>query len=162
MVSQRIRFVGSTGFTAAELLVVIAILGIIAVVSVPTLITYFQASTLKASAEELAAALNRGRQLAITQNRNVCVEVSANQYRYRVGTDINCSGGTVWQGPGAGTNGFFRLANNVNLTANSNPVFTYLGAATGATLTVTYVDQSGGTGQSKNVVVAASGRIQIQ
>jgi prepilin-type N-terminal cleavage/methylation domain-containing protein len=162
VVPERLRPLTAAGFTAAELLVVVAILGVVAVVSIPTLINYFQASTLKAGAEELAAALNRGRQLAITQNRNVCVEVSANQYRYRVGTDIACNGGTVWEGPGAGPNGFFRLANNVNLTANSNPVFTYLGAATGATLTVTYVTQSGDTGRSRNVVVAASGRIQIQ
>ena len=162
MVLQR-RGLDRRGFTAVELIVVMAIIGVITAISIPNLITYYQASTLKAAAQELASALNRARQLAITQNRNVCVQIVGNQYRYMVGTDINCNGGTIWQGLGTGAGGFFRLANNANLATNANPVFNYLGAAaTAGTLTVTYVNQSGQIGLSRNVVVSVSGRIQIQ
>jgi prepilin-type N-terminal cleavage/methylation domain-containing protein len=159
VVLQRIRGLDRRGFTATELIVVMAIIGVIAAISIPNLITYYQTSTLKAGAEELATALNRGRQLAITQNRSICFQVVGNQYQYTYG----CGGPVVWL-PGAGAGGFFTLANNV-LIANGgvNPVFNYLGAATTAgTLTVTYVNQSGTPGASRNVVVSASGRIQIQ
>ena len=76
------------------------------------------------------------------------------QYRYRIG---GC-GGVIWIGPGAGPNGFFTLANNVTLATNANPVFDYLGAGVGATLTVTN-PQGGAT---RNVVISVSGRVQIQ
>ena len=143
------------GFTLAELLVVMAILAVVAATSTPWLITYWRSATLRAAAEELAAGLNRGRQLAISQNKSVCVEVSGTRYRYRL-TDC---GGTIWTGPGTDASGFYRLANNVTLaTPPNNPVFTYLGAATGATLTVTN-PQGGAT---RNVVVSVSGRVQIQ
>jgi prepilin-type N-terminal cleavage/methylation domain-containing protein len=141
------------GFTLAELLAVLAIIGLIALVSLPTLLSYGRAAAVKAGAEELVSALNRGRSLAITRNQNVCVEVAnGNQYRYWLGT---CLGGTVWNGLGAGSTGFFTVANDVTLATNANPVFNRLGAApTVATLTVT---DSGGL--TRTVVVAASGRV---
>jgi prepilin-type N-terminal cleavage/methylation domain-containing protein len=162
VVRQRLFGLDRHGFSAVELIVVLAIVGVVAAISIPNLITYFQASTLKAGTEELATALNQARQLAIAQNRNVCFEVVTNQYRYLLG---GCAG-APWMGPGTGDNGFLRLSNNVQLATtppNTYPVFTYLGAATpGATLVVTYVNQGGTVGGSRNVLVAASGRIQIQ
>jgi type IV fimbrial biogenesis protein FimT len=150
------------GFSAIELVVVIAIVGIVAAISIPTLFTYFQASTLKAGSDEVVAALNQARQLAITQNRSVCVEVTGNRYRYRLSS---CTG-TIWTGPATDANGFFPLSNNLQLVptpAGVYPVFNYLGAATTpATLTVTYVNQSGTPGEALDVVVAASGRIRVQ
>jgi len=132
-----------------------AILGIIAATSTPWMITYWRSATLRAAAEELTAGLNRARHLAISQNQSVCVEVTGGQYRFRVG---GC-GAAFWTGAGTGTNGFFALANRVTVAANANPVFDYLGAATpAATLTVTN-PQGGAT---RNVVVSASGRVQIQ
>jgi len=138
-----------------ELMVVIAISGVIAATSVPWMITYWRAATLRAGAEELATGLNRGRQLAIAQNQSICVEVVGTQYRYRAVTCV----GAIWTGPGTPANGLFTLANNVTVAANANPVFDYLGAAApAATFTVTN-PQGGG---ARNVVVSASGRVQIQ
>jgi len=137
-----------------ELLVVMAIVGLIAATSTPWLITYWRSATTKAAAQELAAGLNRARQLAIAQNQGVCVEVVGLRYRYR----LNTCGGTIWVGPGAGTNGFFALANNVTVATNANPIFDYLGAAApGATFTVT--NPAGGA--TRTVVVSGSGRVQI-
>lgn len=142
-----------SGFTAAEVLVVIAIVGIMAVVAIPTLLSYSRASTVKAAAEELVAGLNSARHLAIVRNRTVCVEVAnANQYRFWLGS---CGGGTVWAGPETGTNGFVTLANDVTVTTTANPVFDRLGAApTAATFTISNAD-----GSTRSVVVAASGRV---
>ena len=131
-----------------------AIVSIIAATSAPWMITYWRSATLKAGAEELAAGLNRARQLAISQSRRVCVEVVSSRYRYL----LNGCGGTQWPEPGSDANGFFRLANNVGLTTNVNPIFDYLGAANpGATLTVT--NPQGGT--TLSVVVSVAGRVRI-
>ena len=133
-----------------------AIISIITVVSVPWMITYWRAATLRAGAQELAAGLNRARQVAVTQSRNVCVEVVGNRYRYWLNA---CGGGTPLSGPGTDGTGFYGMTNNIGVIANQNPVFGYLGAANpGATFTVTN-PQGGGT---LSVVVAASGRVQIQ
>jgi Tfp pilus assembly protein FimT len=137
-----------------ELLVVIGIMGTVTATSVPWMITYWRSATLKAGAEELAAGLNNGRQLAISRAQRVCVEVVNNQYRYRL---TGC-GGAAWTGPGSGAGGFFRMANNIGVTTNVNPVFDYLGAANpGATMTVT--NPQGGAALS--VVVSVAGRVRI-
>jgi prepilin-type N-terminal cleavage/methylation domain-containing protein len=144
---------GRRGFTAVELLVVIAIIGAIAAMSTPSLVTYWRVATTKAGAQELAAGLNRARQLAIALNQGICVEVMGGRYRYR----INGCGGAIWTA-GAGANGFFTLANNVLVTANANPVFDYLGGAVPAA-TFTVANPNGGP--TRSVVVSASGRVQI-
>lgn len=157
MAFRRVHQSSCRGFTAVELIVVMAILGIIALLSIPSLISYWRAATVKAAAEELAAGLNRGRQLAVSRNQSVCAEVVGNQYRYR----INGCAGAIWTGPGSDTNGLFTLANNVTLSVNPapGPAFDYLGAATpGATFTVTDLQ----SGLARNVVVSVSGRVQIQ
>jgi Tfp pilus assembly protein FimT len=137
------------------LLVVMAIVGIVAATSVPWMITYWRAATLKAAAEELAAGLNRARQLAVSQSRNVCVQVVGNQYRYR----LNDCGGTIWTAPGTGADGYYSMSSNMTIAANQNPIFGYLGAANpGATFTVT--NPQGGA--AVNVVVSVSGRVQLQ
>lgn len=145
---------GAAGFTATELLVVIAIVGLIAVVSIPTLLAYSQSAAVKAGAEELVGGLNQARFLAIVRNQRVCVEVAnGNQYRFWLGA---CGAGTIWNGPGTGANGFFTLANNVTLATSANPVFDRLGAApTDATFTV-----SNAQGTTHSVVVTPSGRVR--
>jgi len=132
---------------------VMAIIGIVAAASTPWLITYWRSATLKAAAEELAAGLNRARQLAISQNQSVCVQVVGTRYRYR----LNGCGGTIWTGPGTDATGLYRLANDVTLATNANPVFDYLGAATGATFTVRPPQGSA----TLKVVVSVSGRVQV-
>ena len=78
VVSERVLVLDRRAFTAAELLVVMAILGLVAAASMPSMISYWRAATLRAAAEELAAGLNGGRQLAISQAQRVCVEVANN------------------------------------------------------------------------------------
>lgn len=137
-----------------ELLIVLGIVGVLTVTSLPIFIAYQRSATLKGGAEELAAGLNRARQLAISQSRRVCVEVVGSRYRYW----LNGCGGTPWTGAGSDTTGFFRLGNNMGVTTNVNPVFDYLGAANpGATLTVTN-PQGGAT---LTVAVSVAGRVRI-
>jgi Tfp pilus assembly protein FimT len=132
-----------------------AIVGVIAITTTPGLLTYWRGATTRAGAQELAAGLNRARQLAIAQNQSMCVEVVGGRYRYRAG---GCAG-TIWTGSGAAATGFFTLANNVTITSNANPVFDYLGAAAPAA-TFTVANPQGGV--TLSVVVSASGRVQIQ
>jgi prepilin-type N-terminal cleavage/methylation domain-containing protein len=153
VVSANVLRLDRRGVSLAELIMVMAIIGLVAAASTPWLITYWRSATLKAAAEELAAGLNRGRQLAISQNQSVCIEVVGTRYRYR----LNGCGGTIWTGPGTDANGLYGLANNVTLAANANPVFDYLGAATGATLTVTNPPDA----TILKVVVSVSGRVRI-
>ena len=63
----------------------------------------------------------------------------------------------MWTGPGTDANGYFKLSNNLTLTANANPLFNYLGAASAATLTVTNPADS----SALAVVVSAAGRVRI-
>ena len=155
MVLEGVFAVGRRGFSVIELLVVMAIISVIAVSAMPWMITYWRAATLKAGAEELAAGLNRARQLAISQSRNVCVEVVSNRYRYWFN---GCGGGTPWTGPGSDGTGFFGLTNRIGVTTNANPIFNYLGAANpGATFTVT--NPQGGA--VLTVAVSVAGRVRI-
>jgi Tfp pilus assembly protein FimT len=153
MVPEGVFVLDRRGFSVIVLLVVMAIVSVVAATSAPWMITYWRSASLKAGAEELAAGLNRARQLAISQSRSVCVQVVGNRYRYW----LNTCGGTAWTGPGSDATGSFGLANNVGVTTNANPVFGYLGAATGATLTVT--NPQGGT--ALTVVVSVAGRVRI-
>ncbi|HET9491993.1 MAG TPA: GspH/FimT family pseudopilin [Methylomirabilota bacterium] len=157
MLHRVVRRPTSGGFTTGEVLVVLAILGTLALASMPTLIGYWRASTVKAAAEELVAGLNNARHLALARNRNVCVELvdGTKRYRFWLGT---CGGGTVWNGPGTATNGFYTLAGDVTVTKNppgNNPVFDRLGAAP-AQAVFRIADAQGLT---RDVVVAPSGRV---
>jgi type II secretion system protein H len=154
VVFQSVFVLGRRGFSLIELLVVISITGLLVTTSAPWLINYWRSASLKAAAEELAAGLNRARQLAISQSQRVCVEVVGNRYRYWL---PGCAG-TPWTGPGSDQTGFFGVANNVGVTTNVSPVFDYLGAANpGATLTVT--NPQGGA--ALTVVVSVAGRVRI-
>jgi Tfp pilus assembly protein FimT len=136
------------------MLAVFGILAVVTAASVPSMMSYWRGATLRAAAEELAAALNNGRQLAISRAQRVCVQVTNNQYRYL----LNGCAGTVWTGPDTDVNGYFSMANNVGVTTNANPVFDYLGAANpGATLTVT--NPPGGA--TLTVAVSVAGRVRI-
>jgi prepilin-type N-terminal cleavage/methylation domain-containing protein len=144
---------GVGGFTVTELVVVVAVIGIIMAVSAPVLFSYLRTSALRAGAEEVATVLNRARQLAIKDNRSMCVTNDGSRVQYQIGT----CGGTIWAGPGTDSGGFIQLANNISVTSGQ-VVFTYIGTATTGT---SYTVTSPQDGSSLRVNVTAAGRISI-
>jgi len=156
LVHERIRRLGVRGVGLAELIVVVTILGLLAALGVPYLISYWQASTLTAGAQELQTILNGARQLAIRNNTSVCVKRNSTGIQYLT----NGCGGTVWTGAGTDNAGWIPLVNGVQITAApaADIVFTYLGAAApGGTYTV----QAPSNAQTVTVTVSASGRVTI-
>jgi type IV fimbrial biogenesis protein FimT len=144
-----------TGYTLAELMMVAAVIGILAVLAMPTFINYWRSSTLRAGAQELASAINLGRQLAISRNTTVCVQVTGTSIVMSTG---GCAG-TIWTGPGTDGAGAIRLANAMQVSAGGNVVFTNLGAAsTAGAFTVT--NPVGGEVRTVNVL--PSGRVIVQ
>jgi Tfp pilus assembly protein FimT len=138
------------------------VIGILAAAGVPYFIIYWQNSTLQAGAQELQTIVNRGRQLAISDNCNVTVTQSSNTAQISLGSNcpmpsycasLPCN----WRGPGSDPSGNIRLANSVQVTAGT-VAFSYLGAgATTGSFTVTYAP----TGNTQTVTVSSSGRVTI-
>jgi len=142
------------GFSATELIVVCAILGILAAVSVPFFIRYYQSAALKAATEEVAVFLNQGRQVAIKENQPVCVQRTTSALQLRVN---GCSG-TTWVGAGTDSSGNLKLPTGFTLASTADPVFSYLGAASpAATFTITNARD----GRTLTVAVSASGRVTV-
>jgi type IV fimbrial biogenesis protein FimT len=144
------------GFTLAEMVMVIAVIGILAVMAVPSFLSYYRAATLKSGAQEVVALMNQARELALKENGNVCVTLpSATQVSYRLGS---CAG-SAWVGAGTDATGNINLPPGITATASANPIFNYVGSALPAsTYTLTYTQ----TGATLTVSVAASGRVTIQ
>lgn len=158
MVSERVRQLDDRGWTLAELLVVIAVIAVLTALAIPLFITYLQSSSVRAGAQEMRTALNRGKQLAITLRQNICVQpVGGNGFQFLQNT---CLGALVpaTTAPGSDATGTFRLQNNVVVAVspgNVAPVFTPLGgAAPGGQLRVT-----GPAGNFLTVTVSGAGRI---
>ncbi len=146
------------GFSLAELMVVLAVTGILATLVVPTLSSYAKGAALQAAARELATSINLGRQMAISRNTTVCVEVAVPAgIRLRTG---GCSG-AVWSGPGTDAAGAITIAKSsrYQLSTTSNVVFTSLGAASPAG---TYTLTDPANGAAHTVVVAATGRVSVR
>jgi Tfp pilus assembly protein FimT len=149
--------VDERGYSLAELLVLIGIIGILSIISVPTFLSYIQSSTLQAGARELATAINRGRQLAVSRNTTVCIQLSGTDITLRPG---GCAA-TPYTGIGTDGNGVIRLTNGmrVSFAGGSSVVFSNLGAATTANIfTVT----NPVTNLTRSVVVSASGQVSVQ
>jgi len=156
------------GFTLAELLTVVAVIAVLTAVGTPVFLSYWQSAALTAGAQELAAVLNRGRQLALTQNTPVCVRynevdpgtgVPSRRIRFRMNGCPGTPGSTVWTGSGTDGNGFVPLANQVTVSASTASVlFNHLGAATTAGA---YTVQNPTNGRTMTVTVAPSGRVTI-
>jgi type IV fimbrial biogenesis protein FimT len=146
------------GFALVELMVVLAIAGALAALVAPTLSSYARTAALQAAARELATSINLGRQLAISRNILVCVEVaSATNIRLRTG---GCAG-AIWTGPGTDSSGSIRISDSGahQIAATANVVFTSLGAATPAG---TYTLTNPTSNATRTVVVAATGRVSVR
>jgi Tfp pilus assembly protein FimT len=140
-----------------ELLLVVGIGGLMAALVTPTLIGFAQTSSLQAGARELAAVINLGRQIAISDNTSVCVEAAGLGIQLRLG---GC-GGAIWTGPGTNEHGVIRLSDPsaLRVAAMGSVVFTNLGAASPAG---TYTVTNPTTNQMRTVVVAATGRVSVR
>ena len=140
MIIERIRRAGPGGFSLLEVVVVVAVIGILMALSIPTFLTYWRTSTIRAGAQEMVTLLNQARSLAIGHNASVCVQSAANnpsfttRIRYQIGT-TNCSlsancptagvpcantctataGVTpcIWTGPGTDSVGWLTLSNRI-------------------------------------------------
>jgi len=146
------------GFALAELIVILAIAGVLATLVAPTLWSYARTATLQAAARELATSINLGRQIAISRNTTVCVEVAtATNIRLRTG---GC-GGQIWTGPGTDASGAIKISDSgaLRISTTANVVFTSLGAASPAG---TYTLTNPVTNATRAVVVAASGRVSVR
>ena len=145
---------GHAGYTVIEMLLVLGIIGILTLIATPTFLGYYQGAQLRVAAEEVAAFLNQGRQLAIVQNGSICVHSSSTAMHYRQGT---CAG-TTWTGPGTDASGSIAVPAGITLSATADPIFNYVGGnTTGATYTITHTQSS----TLVHVVVALSGRVSI-
>lgn len=142
------------GFSATELIVTVGVIGILMAASAPFFLSYLRTSALRGGAEEMAAVLNRARQIAIRDNTSMCVTNDGTRVQFRIAT----CGGTIWTGAGTDTTGFIRLANSITVTSADSVVFTYMGTATApATYTVTNPRDS----RTMSVAVTAAGRVSI-
>ena len=127
MVSERIRRLSAAGFGLAELAVTLALVAVVTAVSAPSLVAFRRAATLRAASEELATAINHGRQLAISRNAPVCIAV--------VGSDVRFEGSSAGACSGVPLLGVapVRLASGLVVRAvGASVVFTGLGAASPA------------------------------
>jgi type IV fimbrial biogenesis protein FimT len=145
----------AAGFTLAELVMVIAVIGILAVMAVPSFLSYYHAAGLKSGAQQVVSLMNQARELAIKENRDVCVTLpSATHISYRLGS---CAG-SAWVGAGTDATGGINLPTGITAAASANPIFNYVGSALpAATYTLTYTQ----TGATLTASVAASGRVTI-
>ena len=149
------------GFSLTELIVVIGMIGLLSLLAVPSLLTYWQSSSLTAGAEQLASVLNRARQLAISRNSSVCVERNGTAVRLRptTATPADCTS-AVWTGVGTDSAGLIQIASSLQVSAASaSVIFTNAG---GASTTGTYTLTDPKTNRSRTVVVSTSGRVTIQ
>jgi prepilin-type N-terminal cleavage/methylation domain-containing protein len=154
MTPRRSRARSEGGFSMAELLVVCAIIGILATMTTPFFLRYYQSAALKAATEELAAFINQGRQIAIKQNTPVCVHTATGSIHFH----INGCAGATWTGPGTDSSGNLIMPTGFTLANSADPIFNYLGAASPA---ATYTVTNTKTTKTLSVTVAASGRILI-
>jgi prepilin-type N-terminal cleavage/methylation domain-containing protein len=149
------------GYSVAELTIVLAIVGVLSALATPLFLSYYQASRLRVGAEEIAAYINQGRQIAIKENTGVCLHITPTAVQYYVGSSVagaQCTVTGLWTGPGTDSAGRVKVADGVALATASDLAFTYLGNATPAT-TVTVTNTQ--TNQTLHVAVALSGRVSI-
>lgn len=121
-----------SGVTLIEVLVTIALMGAMMAIAVAGYNRWAQASQQSGTARELQTLLRSTQQRAITEGRDMCVQLADASYSVFRGS---CSG-TPIQGPIA-TNG-----SGVSLSGASSVTFRSRGTATPATITVSRADSS--------------------
>jgi len=150
----RLQTLGQAGYSLTELIVVIAIFGVVALATIPNLVSFQRAAATRAGSQELVNIVNRARWLAISQRTMVCLVTTS----YRVQLKTGGCAGTNWAGPGADSSGTFGLQNGMRVTTNPQVVFSPLGTAitTGSFTVENTADSS-----TMTVTVAASGHITV-
>ena len=142
------------GFGMAELIVVVAVIGLLAALAMPSFLSFWQSSSLSAGSAEMASVLNRGRQLAVSQNTSVCVQVSGSSVRFRT---VSCAG-TIWTGTGTNSAGLVSLTNGMQISGG--PVtFTNAG---GATVQTNFIVTDPRSSRFRTVTVQVTGRVMVQ
>jgi prepilin-type N-terminal cleavage/methylation domain-containing protein len=150
-------YTNERGFGLAELSVVVAVMGVLTLLAVPNVVSYWRSAKVSAGAEELAAVLNRARHLAVRQNTWVCVQRSGTNVRLRTGAS-NCTG-TIWAGVGTDSAGVIALTNTLQISGDADAVFTNAG---GASTIARYTVTDPQTGRARDVFVTSTGRVNIQ
>src|SRR4030095_12234730 len=117
---------GQGGFSATELIVTVGVIGILMAASAPFFLSYLRTSALRGGAEEMAAVLNRARQIAIHDNTSMCVTGDGIRVQFRIAT----CGGTIWARTGTDGTGFIRPANGLTVARPPKRRFMYMGQAT--------------------------------
>lgn len=156
---QGLRAAG--GYSFIELATVTALIGVLAAITVPTILSSIEAEKIRGAAREVVALMNQARQLAVTQNIPYSIEgqtTPQNRLRFCSSVVNPCPGGTVWVDAATDPNGWIAVENGVLLVLAPPITFTALGAATPAGRL--RVQQPQGT-SCLDVVVSASGRVQI-
>lgn len=83
----------SRGFSLAEMLVVVAIIGMLSLVSVPAFINYQRTMKLRGAVRTLNTDIRNCRQMAISRNVIVRMELGADRYQ----TLMSADNGVTWQ-----------------------------------------------------------------
>src|SRR5688572_27022547 len=83
----------SRGFSLAEMLVVVAIIGMLSLVSVPAFINYQRTMKLRGAVRTLNSDIRNCRQMAISRNVIVRMELGADRYQ----TFMSSDNGVTWQ-----------------------------------------------------------------
>jgi Tfp pilus assembly protein FimT len=142
------------GFSIAELVVFVALVAILAVMSVPAFVRYYQAAAGRSDVQTVITLFNQARELAVKQNDTVCVTLpSSTQMALRLS---NCAG-TIWTGPGTDAGGNINLPPGFTIGPLNSVTFNYLGAAAAAT---TYTMTNSTTTDTMTISIALSGRIK--
>ena len=151
--ARQARLVWQAGFTLTELVVFVAIVGLLAVMTVPFFVSYYQAAAARADVQTVISIFNQARELAIKQNGRVCLTVPDNSHiLLRLS---NCAG-IVWVGTGTDAVGNITLPPGFAISPPNPVTFDYLGAA-GAAQTYTMTNLT--TGGSMTISIGLTGRV---
>ncbi len=145
------------GFSLIELMIAIAIMGIMAGIATPYFKTFMAQRRLNGAARQIMSDLMLARQRAVSQNNEFKLFFDVNNYQYTI-LDDDDNDGTADSGEATEVRNIHTEYYDVTFSASGNPIFNPRGTANSLrTVTLT----SSGTGTSKYVKVAITGRVKI-